>query len=344
MTSKTTDFNLTEHPIFIVGPGRSGTTLMQKILSAHSNITILPETQFIKWADERVNLNDELKNFNSFWKEYTSWIRFEYLGIDADRCLDLINSLDKKTVRNVFRSVLTAYAEKKGETHRIGEKSPSHVRYIPELLSWFPNAKIIVMQRDPRAVISSRLKTPWVQNRISDPALHGGFFINSRTSELILGAKDWKMIFEGIVPKWQSDSRILVLPYEKLVTNPEKEIKSVCSFVGEIYHEEMITNREEENIPEISVGKREIDWKKHHKNTTRPISADSIDKWKKHLTSSEISVIEYMCFDGMNRCGYTVQTSKVNRIKGYLLIQAHISAQRSEESLRRLYRKSKLSF
>ena len=35
-------------PIFIVGVGRSGTSLLQAMLNAHSKITFTPETHFIK--------------------------------------------------------------------------------------------------------------------------------------------------------------------------------------------------------------------------------------------------------------------------------------------------------
>lgn len=36
-------------PIFIVGPGRSGTTLVRSLLSAHSRIAVTPETHFGSW-------------------------------------------------------------------------------------------------------------------------------------------------------------------------------------------------------------------------------------------------------------------------------------------------------
>ena len=34
-------------PVFIVGPGRSGTTLLRSLLSAHSRITVTPETHVL---------------------------------------------------------------------------------------------------------------------------------------------------------------------------------------------------------------------------------------------------------------------------------------------------------
>lgn len=341
MTFKQSGKLLTDSPIFIVGPGRSGTTLMQKLLSAHSKISILPETQFIEWADERENINGEPIDFESFWKQYTSWMRFKYLGIDSDRCLELIEQHGNRTIQSVFRSVLIAYGEISGKKYRMGEKSPSHIKYLPVLFDWFPNARIIVMQRDPRAVIASRLGTPWVQERIQPASLKGGIFTNSRWFELISGAKAWGNIFENIVPEWQADSRVLIMPYEKLVKNPEKEVKSICQFIGEAYEDNMLTNRGNANIPEpseTSMDKRELKWKEHHSNTTRPISSDSLGKWKKKLTSTEIAMVEQICINGIKKCGYSPTVSKANRLRGNVLTATLLAAKNSEEKVRKALR------
>src|SRR5262245_66540476 len=46
--------------VFVVGCSRSGTTLLQHILDAHSRIGILPETRwFARWFEERYGLTAE---------------------------------------------------------------------------------------------------------------------------------------------------------------------------------------------------------------------------------------------------------------------------------------------
>lgn len=140
--------SLVKDPIFIMGPGRSGTTLVRSMLSAHSRIAITPETHFMQWVDQREDVRTAPNNFASFWSKYTAWVRFADLGVDAGRCLELIDLQGERNFENIFRAVLAAYMERTGKP-RVGEKSPSHVRYIGTLLNWFPEARILVMLRDP---------------------------------------------------------------------------------------------------------------------------------------------------------------------------------------------------
>lgn len=336
MTSRT---SLTESPIFIVGPGRSGTTLVRSILSAHSQISITPEMQFMQWVDEREDVRKAPENFEAFWKEYTSWVRFTDLNVDPDRCLELIDRQGSRNFQNIFRAVLTAYTELTG-TARVGEKSPSHVRYIGTLLDWFPNASIIIMLRDPRAVVSSQLDTPYVQERITETSFRRGYFVESRMREVIRYSNDWSMIFEEIAPEWEKDSRVRVLSYEKLTHHPEAEVRSLCNFLGEPYEEVMLEGRKKESVP-MPAGKtpnhKLEKWRrKHHEKAMRPISTKSLNKWKKNLSAIEVSIIENRCKKGMQKYGYP--PSSTSSFKGGIYSHAFLAAEKSEYFARNIFK------
>ena len=340
--------SLTNSPIFIVGPGRSGTTLVRSLLSAHSRISITPEMQFMQWVDEREDVRKAPENFEAFWEEYTSWVRFTDLNVDPDRCLELIDRQGPRNFQNIFRAVLTAYSEKNG-TVRVGEKSPSHVRYIGTLLEWFPKARIIIMLRDPRAVVSSQLGTPYVQERITPASLRRGFFVKSRMREIVRYSDDWSMIVEEIVPEWESDSRICVLSYEQLAQNPEKEVHSLCNFLGERYEEMMLDGRNKESV-HMPAGKtpnqKLEEWRrKHQEKSMRPISTNSFDKWKKNLSKIEVSIIESRCIRGMRKNGYSPSTSTAKRLKGHLITRTILAANKSEYFARNIFKsiRSRLS-
>lgn len=326
-----------ESPIFVVGTGRSGTTLMRRMLSAHSQISITPETHFMKWVSERENIQGSPGDFDSFWKEYTSWFRFTYLGLDADHCLELIDQLGARTFKNIFSAIMLAYQER-CEKERTGEKTPSHVNYLPLLLEWFPKARIIIMQRDPRAVVASELNTPWVKDRITPTSIRQGFFTKSRWYELLEGADVWSNTNGTIIPKWERDDRVQVVSYENLCHNPEIVARTICQFLGEKYETAMLTDRKDERKEMIREGKIPPKRYNHHTKTLQPISTDTLNKWKKNLTPIEIAMIEARCFEAMKYRKYRPSVSRLKRYGGQILSIIIYITVRSENNLRKILR------
>ena len=69
----------TDSPIFIVGLGRAGTTLLSRMLDAHSKIAIFPETWWYVVLD-RLGCMEEFSDpwqsslfFNEVWKNLSSY-------------------------------------------------------------------------------------------------------------------------------------------------------------------------------------------------------------------------------------------------------------------------------
>lgn len=105
-------------PIIIVGCGRSGTSLLLSILSAHPSIyAIARETDaFTNWIRENGNLKPA--RLDRFYRH----LLFKHIG--------------------------------KGKK-RWCEKRPMNIHYISELIEYFPGVKIVHIVRDPRAVTTS---------------------------------------------------------------------------------------------------------------------------------------------------------------------------------------------
>lgn len=344
MTSKSLLIN---SPIFIVGPGRSGTTLVRSLLSSHSMISVTPETQYMGWVDRREDLLGAPKDFDSFWQEYTSWVRFKDLDIDPGRCLELIDIQGDKSFQNIFRAVLSTYRERTGK-QLVGEKSPSHIHYLDILLDWFPKAKVIILQRDPRAIISSQLQTPYVLERITPASLQRGVFTSSRIREAIRYANDWSNIYTKILPSFKDRENIHITVYEDLVQNPKKTIGGLCQFLNIQFEEQMLCNRKKETVP-MPAGKtpnKQLEeWRrKHHARSLQPVSADSLDKWKKALTEFEISIVEAICTRGMQKYCYKASLSKIKRLRGYFCLQAFNLAEQLESKTRETFRKVRHKF
>jgi hypothetical protein len=114
-----------EKPIFIVGAGHSGTSLLNQVLSKHPSIVSWHENNKV-WIWGNVFKNSDLLT-------------------EAD-----LTPKIKKHIENRF----VKYLQKSGK-QRICDKTPRNCLRISFVLAVFPDAKIIHIVRDGRSVISS---------------------------------------------------------------------------------------------------------------------------------------------------------------------------------------------
>jgi hypothetical protein len=282
-------------------------------------------------------------NFEKFWKQFSTSTRFNDLGIDSDYCRHLIEQQDNTTYRSILRAMLVAYGERVGK-ERVGEKTPSHVRYIPLLLDWFPDARILIMRRDPRAVMASKMKNPWVTRRLSPPSLRDGLLVGHRLYEIAYETNDWAELYGRIAPAWEEEDRVLVVAYEALVKDPRSEVQRICRFLGEAYDPVMLSNRTSETVPEpegeVSAAHLQEWRERHYAKTLRPISAEGLGKWKDRLTSTEVAVIEGGSKNGMEYYGYDFSRSRIQRGIGKTLYRALYGTGRTETVARSWLRKA----
>ena len=106
-------------PIFIVGMPRSGTTIVEQIISSHTKVTAGGELKFISKLSN--DILDEKDNFSN-----NSLTRFRESYLDSIKKIS-----DKKNM--------------------ITDKMPQNFRYIGLITAAFPEAKIIHVHREPSA-------------------------------------------------------------------------------------------------------------------------------------------------------------------------------------------------
>lgn len=268
---------------FIVGCGRSGTTLLQSILLSHPDIAIPPETKFAsKFPAYAPNLRDlsHQDNFDRALEIAIADQRRKNIPFDEPRLRELAHAAPRSW-DGLFLAFLTAVADKEGAP-RVGEKSPAHTPLVGRLSESFPNAKFIHLVRDPRAVMLSRLRA--------------GFTAGALGTE---------------IPRWREaadmhrdhaarlgPSRYLLLKYEDLVTNLEPTVRSLCAFLDLDMRPEMLEphKREKKGFNPRSKGWME--------NTLKPVFTGSIEKWRTELTPAQIALIEFALADDMRAMGY----------------------------------------
>ena len=325
-----------DRPIFIVGAGRSGTTLLRSLFSAHRDIAVTPETHFVKRIDREGLLDAGLINdFEGFWTRYTAAWTFTDLGVEAERVRSLIEAQGEPTPRSVFRAVLRAYAEAQGK-RRIGEKTPGHHGYLPTLFDWFPGARVIAIERDPRAVVASKLKNPWARRRIEEGSGRASVVRRRRRYRIAAHAQEWRDAYEKNLPPWRDDERVRFVRYEDLAREPEATLRGLCEFVGEAFDDAMLLGAGgAAPAPAGEVGDATLDqWRsEHHAKAVEPVNAASLEKWKDQLSGGEVALIEGCCKAGMERAGYAPTASLVGQVAGRATAATLFAAGSAESGL-----------
>lgn len=157
-----------KNPIIILGPGRSGSKLVQNILNNDDKIFIAPEMNFysrfkpsILTLFRKYQKQEEPFDFSSFYKELNNKNYGKAYSFIKD--FD-IKSLEKNLQKtNISEKVLfeSFLFERKKVTKpnaiHIGAKFPFHFSFIDKFIDWYPNCRIVFLVRDPRAVLASEI-------------------------------------------------------------------------------------------------------------------------------------------------------------------------------------------
>ena len=331
-----------EAPIFIVGAGRSGTTLLRTALAAHPRLAVTPETHYMKFADGRgARDGDRPADFEAFWATLTRWSRFLDLDVSEARVLEMASASGAPTFRSVFAAMLAAYGEANGKP-RVGEKSPGHYRYWKRLFAWFPDSRLVAIRRDPRAAAASALATPWVREQMKPKARLAPVVRRSRSYHLAEQARGWHRIYGEYVPEAEQDPRVLVVTYEDLVTEPEAVLRSVCRHIGEEFDAAMLTRRAEVPGARASAAKTG-EWEgwvaEHEAQAAREISDAGLRRWREVLTPTEIAMVEAICGETMTRCRYRLESTARRLRLGGRIAKILVGADQFESRARELVRR-----
>ncbi len=283
-------------PIFIVGANRSGTTLLRLILNAHPNIGIPEEIIYFgsfmagvpieKWRSPGLSEEAYQAFVINFIEEKCQVLD----DIDHHAVCAQVLASKKRDFCHPYKTVLEAWAGAHGK-QRWGEKTPGNLFYADILLQMFPDAKFIHLIRDPRAGVSSMMKTDFFPDDIAFNAMSRRKFM-----------RKGRAILEKSVPTAQR----LLLRYEDIVTEPEVTIRAICNFIGETFEPAMLSF-----YKDSSRYMKEDAASSFNKAATKPISAAMLDKWKKQLAPADVAMIESICRVEMREFGYDFSANRL---------------------------------
>lgn len=298
-------------PFFIVGPSRSGSTLLARMLDAHPELAVLPES----WMFVTLDRLGCVTEFRNKW-QYILFMNEVYRALSEyeDPAATVIAAAAAKQpayvgpTRPILENLGEAYMRARSANHW-GEKTPSHALRLPEIHAVFPEAKLICIVRDPRDILVSYADR-W----------NGG---KPETLFLMRSAALVRYYLHHLVSNRAfPPENVHWVTYESLVTNTEATLQGICHFLAIDYDSSMMEYHTHHYLYSNS---RLIEF---HRLLDKPPTRSRIGRYREALTSDQLIMIESFLRHEMNILGYEVrQASPPSTLKTMDTVLAHAEEQ-----------------
>ncbi len=293
------NYNKNRH-IFIVGNSRSGTTMMGRILGSQESVFTFHELHFFEqlWtasdAGKNISFEVGVDIYAKLLKAQRSGIlKYKDYRFYCEEASTVLKSLVADLTReSIFAHFLVTEAKENGKLIPC-EQTPRNLLYLDEILTIFPDAKIIAMVRDPRDVLLSQ-KRKWKRRLLGGSEIPWTESFRSWVNyHPITISKLWNTNYQHI-EKWRSHSSVIVVQFEKLIHCPEVELKRICDFLDLPFQENLL------QIPIIGSS----NFSDTHQTG---IMKSALGNWKSDgLSQTEIFFCQRICKTGMVNAGYEI--------------------------------------
>lgn len=246
------DITATQKIIFVVGNSRSGTTMLGRILGRAINVFTFNELHFFEqmWLPTLPASEIEQETAVQYTAHLMAVQRDGYytkpdLGKYQAEASELIAANPGTwTAPRAFAAFVKHEAGLHGKLFAC-DQTPRNIFYIQELLSFYPNAYIVHIIRDPRDVLLSQ-KNRWRRRTFS----------KKETFPIKESIRSWlnyhpvsiSLLWRSGILAWEKTGkhpRAYCFRFEDLLEDPEKIIRKVCQHLEMEYSPEML------NVPQV---------------------------------------------------------------------------------------------
>lgn len=201
-------------PIFVVGLPRSGTTLLDRILSSHPQVTSAGEiTNFLLLA--------KLMSGST---------------TPASLDTDMLGRAGQIDLARLGRAYIDSTRPLTGAAPHFVDKAPSNYFLAPLILRALPNARIVCMRRHPLDSCLSNYKQVFP----FDDRYYDYVYDLAWTAEKFV-------VFDRLTTHWRETlpaDRFMLLQYEDLVANQDARTRELLAFCGLPWDERTLTFHE----------------------------------------------------------------------------------------------------
>jgi Flp pilus assembly protein TadD len=229
-------------PIFIIGMPRTGTTLVDRILSSHPDVESAGELQAMALAVKRI------------------------AGTTSRTVLDPDTARQAATgdMAALGRNYLRRAADHRhGTAVRFTDKFPGNFHYVGFIVRALPNAKIVCLRRHPMDTVLSNFRNLFaVSSRYYDYSYD------------LLDIAAYYARFDRLMAYWRSvlPGEVLEIRYEDLVADQAGETRRLLAHCGLDWSDACLSFHD--NAAPVSTPSAA--------QVRRPIYSESVARWKRH--------------------------------------------------------------
>jgi hypothetical protein len=278
---------------FIVGVGRSGTTLLRLMLDAHPEMAIPAETHFLTDLAGR-----DAKDFTreEFLHVVTGAQTWPNMAMEPAELAGALDGIKPFSVAEGLRLFYRLYARRFGK-ERWGDKTPTYRACMPGIQELMPEASFIHIIRDGRDVALS----------------YRGLWFGPG-DDLETQAKFWVEQI-GMARRDSAQlRRYMEVKYEELVMEPGTTLGKICEWLQLEFHPSMLDYHKSAparmaeyvrsvvpaNQPAVSAER----YASIHERTGQPPDRGRIDRWRTEMPEEQLRRFEAMAGALLTELGY----------------------------------------
>lgn len=265
-------------PLFLIGPPRSGTTMLTRVLNSHPRILLTNETAVLLQLAENIEKSRIGRKAGMVYGKNS-----------GDHWADILEGETHNLVGSFYNRL--AIEQRKSNLLYWGDKHPHFNRCMDFLERQFPDAVYVYAIRDPRDSICS----------IAEMTGNG----------VEAASKVWNKIshcYEEFVASSPSARRIVPVIYEEFVADYDKQAEKLFLSLGVDYSDESRKYiREYANVDSHSSSSFVFEGAAKLKKASRSHDyvSKSVQRWKNDLSEADQVQINAQCQNFLSKYGYS---------------------------------------
>ena len=281
-------------PLFIFGCGRSGTSLLSRMLDSHPAIGVPYESHLYNRIYPLLRRQGEPRRPQARARLIEELLRTDYIRhwSPSPSRTQVEALIQRDGFAGIVEGLLGAWTECQGK-RRWGEKTPQHTLWWREIREGFPTMQVIHVVRDGRDVA------------LSYQAAHFGpkhvYPLAKRWVEYLRVAEEAQAAL--------ADHAFITIRYEDLLREPERELRRICTFLGEPFDPAMLAYHQ---------GGAAYPTDPHNEDKLRrPVLSDNAGKWASRMSGRELRIFEAVAGEALERYGYprAVPDARISRLE-----------------------------